>query len=789
MTIKKDKKKMTERIVNHALEIIFLLTGEVIAAQDCPSVTILIRCFEIRFCFVDQEYIIMKKNAPQSIHLLTGEVHIKSGDAAVYFSTEEWEYIERHKESYNDVMMETLGSLGIPTSKTSGKIAAEVALDKDQKEKPYAIRRLNTEVQEIGGIVGPDKPVGFRPFSHYGKHRAYGLQVQFIPFNEIAIAIQYTGGSKPGFEPDIDQNEPCAVICVDDKEEEICINGDSGEINEVMSDIENKGEPFADSSLEDTMQIICVNADSGLKMYLKYFSPNSAEYVKWSLWVPPSGLPVFICTGACAVGAVFQFVPTVHAPGIAKEDPKKFEDPQDGALKLRCALFGESSVVDILEESQPATCISDEVADDDTDKNNSEVATEVEQKVKQLAVRCLDDEDEEVFVSSGSGGSWSRRMSEEYQTTVCMSHELAKYESSVFHGLQADNSKGNLALWKRGDTIFASQSYQCKENTLALNEKFDYSSDDALQEAMKHSSREKTIGSKVSSGKSGCEYYALAEDTPFNCNVVNNPYVTTQQMAHTDDTLYECTDGEKHLPYDSIFSRHQIIHTKEEPCASADFDKCFTDSPHEATQYLDSSGEKPFSCNDCGQCFTRRSSLLRHSKFHSGDKPYTCHVCGKCFSNKSHLVAHRRIHEGEKPYACPECGKCFANRSYLSVHKRTHTGEKPYSCPECGKRFTAMQSVVRHRRSHTGEKPYACGECGKRFTRRSCLNRHNRSHMRVKPFPCSECGQCFTNKALLDAHKITHTGVKLYSCTECGKCFTQMAALIAHHRSHIEENP
>ncbi|XP_018096601.1 gastrula zinc finger protein XlCGF48.2-like isoform X2 [Xenopus laevis] len=649
MTIKKDKKKMTERIVNHALEIIFLLTGE--------------------------EYIIMKKNAPQSIHLLTGEVHIKSGDAAVYFSTEEWEYIERHKESYNDVMMETLGSLGIPTSKTSGKIAAEVALDKDQKEKPYAIRRLNTEVQEIGGIVGP-------------------------------------GGSKPGFEPDIDQNEPCAVICVDDKEEEICINGDSGEINEVMSDIENKGEPFADSSLEDTMQIICVNADSG-----------------------------------------------------------------------------ESSVVDILEESQPATCISDEVADDDTDKNNSEVATEVEQKVKQLAVRCLDDEDEEVFVSSGSGGSWSRRMSEEYQTTVCMSHELAKYESSVFHGLQADNSKGNLALWKRGDTIFASQSYQCKENTLALNEKFDYSSDDALQEAMKHSSREKTIGSKVSSGKSGCEYYALAEDTPFNCNVVNNPYVTTQQMAHTDDTLYECTDGEKHLPYDSIFSRHQIIHTKEEPCASADFDKCFTDSPHEATQYLDSSGEKPFSCNDCGQCFTRRSSLLRHSKFHSGDKPYTCHVCGKCFSNKSHLVAHRRIHEGEKPYACPECGKCFANRSYLSVHKRTHTGEKPYSCPECGKRFTAMQSVVRHRRSHTGEKPYACGECGKRFTRRSCLNRHNRSHMRVKPFPCSECGQCFTNKALLDAHKITHTGVKLYSCTECGKCFTQMAALIAHHRSHIEENP
>uniref|UniRef100_A0A8C5WCG7 C2H2-type domain-containing protein n=1 Tax=Leptobrachium leishanense TaxID=445787 RepID=A0A8C5WCG7_9ANUR len=77
----KDKRQMMERILNHALGIIFMLTGE--------------------------EYVVVKKGSPHhSVHSLVGEVPIKCGDISVYFSMEEWDYIEGHKDIYKDVMVE-----------------------------------------------------------------------------------------------------------------------------------------------------------------------------------------------------------------------------------------------------------------------------------------------------------------------------------------------------------------------------------------------------------------------------------------------------------------------------------------------------------------------------------------------------------------------------------------------------------------------------------------------------------------------------------------------------------
>ncbi|XP_073517868.1 uncharacterized protein [Phyllobates terribilis] len=123
-----DRDKMAERILHLTLEILFRLTGEDYTVVKTSRE----RCQDpvsegwrrplspitgppphplIHEDINDQKILELTY---KMIELLTGEVPIRCQDVAVYFSMEEWEYLEGHKDLYKVVMMEVPQPLKSP---------------------------------------------------------------------------------------------------------------------------------------------------------------------------------------------------------------------------------------------------------------------------------------------------------------------------------------------------------------------------------------------------------------------------------------------------------------------------------------------------------------------------------------------------------------------------------------------------------------------------------------------------------------------------------------------------
>ncbi|XP_056405438.1 oocyte zinc finger protein XlCOF6.1-like [Hyla sarda] len=128
--MERDRNKMADRIIDLTLEILFRITGEDYTVVKKSSSG---RCrapvcegwgrtlspipgpppHSLIHEEMDEQKILELIN--KMMELLTGEVPIRCQDVAVYFSMEEWEYVEEHKDQYKDqVLMEDQWPLTSP---------------------------------------------------------------------------------------------------------------------------------------------------------------------------------------------------------------------------------------------------------------------------------------------------------------------------------------------------------------------------------------------------------------------------------------------------------------------------------------------------------------------------------------------------------------------------------------------------------------------------------------------------------------------------------------------------
>ncbi|XP_072279560.1 gastrula zinc finger protein XlCGF66.1-like isoform X4 [Pyxicephalus adspersus] len=125
--MEKERSKITDRILNLTLDIIYLLTGENYIAFKLSDGLVASNLMKTQNPVLEppshslrQKKKKVKEVTSEIIELLTGEVPIRCQDVTVYFSMEEWEYLEGHKDLYKDVMMEEHQTLTSPDGFSNG---------------------------------------------------------------------------------------------------------------------------------------------------------------------------------------------------------------------------------------------------------------------------------------------------------------------------------------------------------------------------------------------------------------------------------------------------------------------------------------------------------------------------------------------------------------------------------------------------------------------------------------------------------------------------------------------
>ncbi|MEE6506091.1 hypothetical protein FKM82_007499 [Ascaphus truei] len=569
--MEKDKNKMTERILNHTLQIIYLLTGE--------------------------EYIIVKKNSPHSsIHLLTGEVPIKCDDVAVYFSVEEWEYLEGHKGLYKDVMMmenpKKLDTLEIPINRSSGfhnekldtvsiseqgedetgeKDIQQVEIYPDTSAREIVSSgeeiedlcvRSHLEAQEnechedssSGEIVSSEEQTE-EPCVR-GHLEAQEKEIhEDTSTGEYKTCVKNTGEVKVEIVQSVEQvEEPCVRTHLEAQEMEIHEDTHTGEVKiEIVRIVEQMEDPCVRSQLDAQEEEIHEDASTDVSM-----SRNMLE---------ESNTTVYSSDGIAEDDTNMSY--RFQGENSARNLPNKAKSCKKENITSTYMSYQYEQNVWALNEkcvrgSNDATCKTMKVRKQESRKCAEWFRKSVyeDHQVTHMGEQPPPD------------GSMSRSMLEEFHTAVCSSDRIMEDGISMSQGFQEEhfaiNSTNESASWEQGNLPFL-MPYVCPD-----------------------------------CGK---------------CFTCTETFIT-HQRTHTGEKPHKCNECGKHFSYKSCFIKHQRIHTKE----------------------------KPFVCPECGKCFTQRSHLVTHQIIHTGVKPYVCHECGKCFTRIGSLIRHQRTHAGKNPH-------------------------------------------------------------------------------------------------------------------------------------------
>uniref|UniRef100_A0A8C5M916 Uncharacterized protein n=2 Tax=Leptobrachium leishanense TaxID=445787 RepID=A0A8C5M916_9ANUR len=717
---------LSQRILDLTLEMIFLLTGEahmVVKIHEMVSDSSLHQISEghgrsqsfnteppPHSGIHEQNHEKILELANKITRLLTGKVPIRCEDVTVYLSMEEWEYVERHKELYEDVMMEDHQPVITLDKPVSGEMHAPVSSPDFETEsetipeEKYLNKRTNgradsaahTQRDPLASAVGhvPEKDI--YPATECAEY-------------SLIVIKEEPDSSDEGNLTDTDMYEPPENIqlkCYTWGESD-SHRGKYNSYPHIYSPLEHTQTEYTSTDIKEESPTYGEGNLTDSDMY----EPPEHTQTKW----PPNNIVEYLKTNT-------NPVEINHSESLIESRKPDHRIYYTGLLTHNSVPSSEMGSV--------SYCESDLL----THETNCRVH----------------------LFSSGTGKLSTSESS--------LKHQLVNTDEQPCSCPECGKCFTDTIALKNHQRIHTGKKeFQCDECGKCFTQ------GSSLTSHIRIHTGEKPFNC-TECGKWFSRASHLAShkrihtgEKPFQCSdcgkcFTQASHLTLHKMIHTGEKPFSCTECGKCYSLASHLAAHKRVHTGEKPLECTDCGQCFTQASQLARHKRSHTGKKMYNCSECGKLFTEPSRLARHKRIHTGEKPFKCTECWKCFTEGSSLAKHKRVHTGEKPFDCPECGKCFTWASSLAKHKLVHAGTKPFNCTECWKCFASASHLAAHKRTHTGEKPFQCPECGKCFTESSTLAKHKRIHTGEKPFNCAECGSWFAHSTSLRIHKLTHMG-------------------------------
>ncbi|XP_073406322.1 uncharacterized protein [Dendrobates tinctorius] len=602
-----DRDKMAKRILHLTLEILFRLTGEdytvvkKISNERCQApvsegwgrtltpITGPPPHPQVHEDINDQK---MLELTCKMIELLTGEVPIRCQDVAVYFSMEEWEYLEGHKDLYKDAMMED------PQPLTSPVLSSKMTTP-ERCPRPLLLHDCKQEDPNVPQDYQGEDPTHINTIETYVRGDEW-CKEEIPTYDYPDDCTKRSDGQLPSsiFKSDaLDTNQDITDICAT--------------IPDIPSSFHSKDqfEPFKQVLSSDSLQTIKKNSIH--KEGITFPSPltsnkkfSNLEYEKsFSLKTSFATHPkVHIEEKICSLeyGKYFNQKLVHVRQKTVHEGEKPYSCSECGKCFAKKLFFVAHQRTHTGEK--PYSC--------------SECGKCFASK-PYLVKHQRSHTGEKPFSCLECGKCFA-------QKSQFVTHQRTHTGEKPFSCSECEKcfaAKSNLVTHQKSHT--GEKPFSCSECGKCFAHKY------CLVSHQKTHTGEK----------------------PFSCSECGKCFalksrLVTHQKTHTGEKPFSCSECGKCFAHKSHLVTHQRTHTGKKPFPCSECGKCFVKKSQFVAHQRTHSGEKPFPCSECGKCFAEKSNLVSHLRTHTGEKPFSCSECGKCFAKKSNLVSHQRTHAG-----------------------------------------------------------------------------------------------------------------------------------------------